>query len=186
MKTPRRQIIKKYAHAFLRAYNNQFVADDYAYFACYLAFLHEHHQITFYAYHAVLDNEKKIELFMKIFDRACSPHSVVRDALEKLITILAYHERLWLLADIIELIKVKFYSAIGFQHTRIATSHALSDQDRQEIIESFKTLTGKNIDAEFVVDPRLIAGLRVISQDYLWELSIAQKIKALQVKNYGY
>jgi F0F1-type ATP synthase delta subunit len=179
MKTPRRQIVKKYTHAFLRTYNSQFIPADRESVSCYLSFLHEHHQITFFAYHAALDAGNKIELFMRAFDESCISRMQMRQALEKLITILVYHERILLLPEILKLIIVRFYAAIGYQHALISTSHAINEQEQQEIIESFKALADKNIDAEFSVDPQLIAGLRIISQDYLWESSIAQKIKVL-------
>ncbi len=186
MKTPRRQIIKKYARAFLYTYAGLLVPDDYRNLLAYNQFLKKNGIGGFLVRNVTLLPEEKIAFFIKIFALACPEStSIFKTALEKLITLLIGHERIFLLPDILALIQLRLLNQIGYQHAVVATSQEVTDHDKKEIIKSFKTLTGKKIDAEFLVDPELIAGIRIISQDYIWESSIAQHLKKLE-NTYGY
>ena len=104
--------------------------------------------------------------------------------LNRLVTVLQERERLSWLSEIMSLLMLRFFKGINYQHALVATALPVTMQQQTEIVEGFKKLTGTDrIDAQFIVDPRLIAGMRIVSQDYLWEASLAQKIK---VNRYGY
>ncbi len=183
MKTPRQQIIKKYTRAFLQIYKEHLQPVDLEALSAFAYFLKHHHTLAFFAHHAIVEHEKQVVLYIKAFSYK-APHArpELIQAVEQLITILADHERLSFLPGIISLIVLRFFNVIGYQHATIITADAVTVDQQKEIIESFKALTGKKIDAEFEVDPQLIAGMKIISQDYLWESTFAQKIKAFCYK----
>lgn len=186
MKTSRRQVVKKYARAFLYTYAALLVPDDYKNLVVYSKFLKKKSIGYFLVTQVTAMPEEKIALFMKIFTHTCpDATSALKTAVEKLVTILITHERIFLLPDILAVIQLRLFNQIGYQHTVVATSHEIPDHDKKEIIESFKKLTGKKIDAEFLVDPELIAGIRIISQDYIWESSLSRHLKKLE-NSYGY
>lgn len=182
MKTPRRQLVKKYARAYLQKYHADLQPEDLTCLSAYLSFLKKFPFMQFFSYQAVLSKHEKVAIFMKAFShinpqaRKSFSHSI-----EQLIMVLVRHERLALLADIVALIAIRFFNAIGYQHATIYTSDTISEGEQKTITESFAALTHAQIDAEFKIDPTLIAGLKVISQDYVWESSISQKIKSLKV-----
>jgi len=180
MKTPRQQIIKKYTRAFLLIYKADLQPVDLEALSAFAYFLKHHHTLAFFAHHAIIEHEKQVALYVKAF-LYTAPHARpdLVQAVEQLITILADHERLSFLPGIIALIVLRFFNVIGYQHATITTAIAVTDVQQKEIIESFTALTGKKVDAEFEVDPELIAGVRIVSQDYLWESTLSAKIKAL-------
>jgi ATP synthase F1 delta subunit len=180
MKIARQEIIKRYTRAFLEVYKERLEPRDLHVLSSFASFLKHHHLLAFFAHHAVIDHEKQVALYLKaVLYKAPDARAELIDALEKLITILADHERLAFLPDIMALLVVRFFTSIGYQHATVTTAIALTAEQKKEIIESFKALTGKKVDAEFKIDYHLIAGMRIVSQDYLWESSLAQKIKAL-------
>ncbi|MBY0110301.1 MAG: F0F1 ATP synthase subunit delta [Candidatus Babeliaceae bacterium] len=180
MKTPRQQIIKKYTRAFLQSYKSQLQPVDLEPLSHFAYFLKHHQTLAFFAHNAISQHEKKVALYIKAFShRAPQARPEFIEAIQQLITILADHGRLSLLSGIIDLIVLRFFGVIGYQHATITTAIATTEAQQKDIVESFKILTGKKIDAKFEVDPELIAGMRIISQDYLWDSTLAQKIKAL-------
>ncbi len=180
MKTPRQQIIKKYARAFLQSYKSQLQPVDLEPLSDFVYFLKHHQTLAFFAHRASTQDEKKVALYMKIFAyRSPQARPDLIKAVQKLIAILADHGRLPLASGIIDLIVLRFFGVIGYQHATISTAIPVTETQQKDILESFKVLTGKKIDAKFEVDPELIAGMRIISQDYLWDSTLAQKIKAL-------
>jgi F0F1-type ATP synthase delta subunit len=183
MKTPRQQIIKKYTRAFLQTYKDQLQPVDLEALSAFDYFLKHHHTLAFFAQYDVIERENQVLLYMKAFSvKAPEARSELVQALNRLITILAEHDRLTFLPGIISLIVLRFFNVIGYQHATISTAIPVSLAEKQEIIENFKILTGKKIDAEFEVDPDLIAGIKIVSQDYIWESTLAQKIKAFCYK----
>jgi F0F1-type ATP synthase delta subunit len=186
MKTPRQQIIKRYTRAFLQIYKEQLQPVDLEALSAFAYFLKHHHTLAFFAHHSIIEPEKQVALYIKAFScKAPRARPELIRAVEQLITILISHDRLVLLPAIIALIVLRFFKVIGYQHASITTAIAVTDAQKKDIIESFRALTDKKIDAEFEIDPQLIAGVKIVSQDYLWESTLAQKIKALG-KNYGY
>lgn len=180
MKTQRQQIIKKYARAFLFIYKHNLQPVDLKALSAFAYFLKHHHTLAFFAHYAIVEGEKQVAAYVKAF-LYTAPYARpdLVQAMEQLLAILADHQRLSFLPNILALIVLRFFNVIGYQHATIVTAHAVTEIQQKEIIESFQALTGKKVDAEFEVDPEIIAGMRIVSQDYLWESTLSAKIKAL-------
>ncbi len=186
MKTPRQQIIKRYTRAFLQTYKEQLQPADLEPLSEFAYFLKHHQLLAFFAHHSIIGHDIQVALYMKAFLlKAPTARPELSKAVELLITILADHERLGLLQGIIALIVLRFFNTIGYQHATITTAIPVTALQKKEIITSFTALTGKKIDAEFKLDTELIAGIKIVSQDYLWESTLAQKLKALHVHYKG-
>lgn len=183
MKTPRQQIIKAYARAFLHTYKDQLISSDIHSLVAYKDFLERHHRMLMVtSQNAAFSLNEKVEFFLKALSHSANDlrESVIR-AIKQLLTLLIVYERIVFLPEILALIVIRFFNAVGYQQATVSSAQELSLQERKEIVESFKNLTGNKVDATFEVDNNLIAGLRIVSQGYLWESSIAQKIKALRM-----
>ncbi len=182
MKTYDTQIIKKYTYAFLYVYRKCLTPDDFNNLSKVSSFLKKRKTSMFIATHADIDLETKGNLFLEIFMRAAPDSSeCLKNALKKLVIVLVMQNRLPMVIKIIDLIGVRFAQAIGYQEATIMTSHRLSSGEQQEIIKAFGFLTASQVNATFRLDTELIAGIKIISQNYIWESSIAQKIRALRM-----
>lgn len=160
MKISRQHYIKKYTRAFFKAYGELLQPSD----------IHTLQAFTHFVNHRPV----------------CAQPDQVRpeimQAIKDLVVLLEDHARLSLLPDIMRVITVRFLRR-GYQWATVTTAIPATQTQQQEVIESFKNITGQQVDAVFTVSPDLIAGMRIVSQDYLWESSLAQKIKVIL---YGY
>ena len=98
-----------------------------------------------------------------------------------LCTMLIRHKQLGILDTVLQ----KIITLIE-QHNRIlycvlSSSHQLSNDDVATFIDYFARITDKKIVYDTVIDPTLIAGVRIQSDTTVWESSVRKQLQQLEL-----
>ena len=65
----------------------------------------------------------------------------------------------------------------------ITSAIPLMQEDKQIIVHFLTEKTKMTVHADYQTDPTLIAGIRVKSQNYLWEKSVARLLRDIKLHN---
>lgn len=102
------------------------------------------------------------------------------DSFEKLINVLVLQKRTYLIQMIlIEIINL-YEDQQGLESFSIASSFALNDTELEQIKKFLAIHTHHNIMCTPIVDTELIAGIRMQSNNHLWEYSIRKQLAAIK------
>lgn len=176
MKYQEALIAKKYAKAFLNLFIDEISLKDYQRIVALRQFLKDRREVLTFLGLTQLEPLKKCAAFDFLIDKFKLPVS-----LKRLITILVEDKREYLFPTVlyyIELIYRQRKKILAF----MVKSSASLDAVTLRIIEKFlERKTGQRILTEQIVDKSLIAGIRLISNQYLWEYSIAKRLRALMM-----
>jgi ATP synthase F1 delta subunit len=169
-------VARKYAQAYLNVFGNQHTFQDFCSLWRACQFLSEHHSLLFYlSLPMIHDTDKKrfIDLFFEKFH--------LFDSLKQLFYLLLKNKHIFLTIDVLQ----DIYSLYKMQHKiselKIMTSSDLTDEKIKEITHFFMRLSGlEHVVVQYSIKPSLIAGIRLQSETYLWEYSIAKQMQKLQ------
>lgn len=165
----------RYAQAFLNLYGDKLTHDNYE------AFMHIERDLA---------SQKKVLFFFGLtmipdavkhqaLDRMCAPYPC-GSQFRRLLVVLLESQRMYLLPFVLEAI-IKGYREL--HHVTLATvttSHMLSEQAREQVRTIFEKKMGTVLVLEYVVAPRLIAGLQVRTEDVIWEYSIDKQLRDIE------
>ena len=164
----------RYAAAFLNLYSDTLTLDDYYAIQDARNFLNDNRNLLTYFKLPRMSEEKK-EALQKIFEAFNVPSS-----LHKLAHLLLGHQRLFLLKEVFDALLVSFRERKHIMVFKITSSHTLQKVQLDNIKNFLEKKTGNTILYNEVLDKKLIAGIRVLSNNYLWEYSIAQQLREAQ------
>lgn len=97
--------------------------------------------------------------------------------IKKLIYVLLEQGRIDFLGDIIGKIIQLYRLKKNIQFFKVSTSHSLSDQEKESMIKFVKSLASGEVVIKFIVDPKLITGIRIQSDSFLWERSVSKQLR---------
>jgi F0F1-type ATP synthase delta subunit len=100
-------------------------------------------------------------------------------AINALWALLIAHKRVLLVPTCIEEICLLFEQRENIQRFVISSSHDLDVKSIAIIKDYLERETGKNVIEEVVLDKRLIAGIRLQSDDYIWEYDVRKQLRTL-------
>ncbi|MCL4361448.1 ATP synthase F1 subunit delta [Candidatus Dependentiae bacterium] len=166
---------KKYAKAFL----NIFFADINLEFINKLSVLvqqlkHNHKAKAYMQMVSISDQEKK-----KVITKMLSSFGLDNN-LDKLIDILIKNKRLYLLFLILEQIEQKYKERENIIDITFKSANELDEKERKVIEDFFAKKVGKKVFYKYLIDKNLIAGVKLIGDNYLWEYSLAQKLNSIK------
>ncbi len=69
---------------------------------------------------------------------------------------------------------------LGKVSAQVSSPQPLSEESKQQVADTFSTLTGKSIVIENIVDPALLGGIRVRIGDRLYDGSLAGKLSEMK------
>lgn len=174
MKLQELAVARKYAQAYVHVCGSRLTEENFGQIEQFIIEYKQHKEKFFYLRLLSLAPGIKSTLILKSLDRFG-----LRSVLEPLIFILAGHSRLGLLVHVLQSIHALYKEMHGMVDVTIQSAHPL-DVQQQSIVTSFlEHLTGKKIHAVLAGNPELIAGIRVQSDTFLWEHSVAQQLRSL-------
>lgn len=109
-------------------------------------------------------------------------HFSLPESLKKLIDLMTRHKRLSLFAAVLRDICCLYFDKNNMLEVTITTATDLDPSQQAKLENFFMKLSGKKIISNVVIDEELIAGLRMQSDLFLWQYSIASRIRALSAK----
>jgi len=176
MKHQEALIAKKYAKAFLNLFIDEISLKDYQRIVELRQFLKDRREVLTFLGLPQLEPSKKCAVLDYLIDKFN-----LLTSLKRLITILVDDKREYLFPMVL------YYIVLIYRQRKkilafTVKSSALLDAATLCIIEKFlERSTGQRILTEQIVDKSLIAGVRLISDQYLWEYSIAKRLRTLMM-----
>ncbi|OGB97008.1 hypothetical protein A3F06_01490 [candidate division TM6 bacterium RIFCSPHIGHO2_12_FULL_36_22] len=165
-------IAQKYARAFYNVYGHEITLDSFWILRSAGSYLRYIPGVLFFLTLVDIDNKVREEMINVLLTKLKLPLSFAR-----LIQLLMLHRRIFLLPMVLQFLVdlcQEQHKALLFT---ISTSEQLkNDADKHEIERFLHRLSGCHILAEYTLDTNLIAGVRALNKNYLWEYSIESKM----------
>lgn len=169
------QLAHRYASAFLNLFMDQMSVDDVMRIKKAYEHLMSNSRPLFFLGFPMITVVKQQELIDIMFD-----YFSLFKPLKKLSNLLIKHRRGILFADVLKHIWWHYFQRKGIEYVTITSSHELSKDKIHVFQEYLARLSGKDILYEYGVDATLIAGIRMQSNQILWEHSIRNQLRALR------
>jgi F0F1-type ATP synthase delta subunit len=103
---------------------------------------------------------------------------------ESLLDLLANQNRLFLLPFILKEIYRGFLEIHGIMHFTLESALPLLDAERDAFLRFLRKKTQKEIHYTLVINPALIAGIKMYSETLGFECSVQQRLNELNSKNF--
>jgi F-type H+-transporting ATPase subunit delta len=168
-------LVRKYAQAYLNIFEEHHSFEDFASMWRASQFLSEHHSLLFYLSLPMIqpsDKYRFIDLFVQKFH--------LFDSLKRLFYLLLQNKHIFLATDVLQTIYHLYKQRHNIADLQVISSSDLSDEKLEEIQQFFMHLSGQQVKVHHQVRPQLIAGIRLQTQTFLWEYSIAQQLRKLK------
>lgn len=164
-------LAKKYALAFINIFGNQITDQWYEKIVSMSDMLRQRHDLILrLTLPHVTDEERQKALQLLL------PEAIFKT----LITLIIMHKRLLLLADILEQSAAEYRKKKHIEHFSITSSHQLSSESLDAIVAFLAVQTDQKITYDYSIDKELIGGIRMQSDNYLWEYSIQKQLQHMR------
>lgn len=170
-----KNIAKKYAQAFINVFPKAFGFGDLKKIEAAQFFLQTHKRTLFFLQLPQFDQERKNSMVADLIDYFSLPQGFTA-----IILLLIEHNRSFYIPDVLLWITKLYKDQINSAEFSIQTAQPVDDKQIESIKQFLSHLTHKKIIGVPSINTSLIAGLRLQSNDHLWEYSIRKHIKALQ------
>jgi len=167
-------LARRYARAFFNVYGTMVVETDFEGLERARIFFVQHKNINFFMKLSSLDAAvKKSAVKVLLKDLGLSP------IFSKVLSLLIDEKRTYFLPEFFYQLRNEFKKVKGVTEWKISSSQDLSEDD-QKIIEAFLKKTSKNdIYCVYECNNALIAGVRMQSDELLWENSVRQRLQRI-------
>lgn len=174
MKYSQSQAAKKYAKAYVQEYGDSLTLQDIEHMKSAMSFCREHHNFMSLVSLLTSKQVQRHELVDDMFE-----HFSLPETLKKLVDLLVARKKLSLFAYVLQDICCLYLNSHNLLELTIYTATDLTPEERQKFEQFFIKLSEKKIISRVVKDETLIAGVRMQSDVFLWEHSIAARIRLL-------
>ena len=168
-------IAKRYAQAFLNLFIDDLTDAD---------FIQVQHSIAFFSQNRPLLALLKVphiqaEQKIAALEQVLITNYKLPEAFKKLITLLVHNKRAALILETLEQLKKLYRAHQNIEFYKISSSHVLNDDELKILQKFLAQKTGRTIFYTYTIDPNLIAGIRMQSNERLWEYSIKKQLASL-------
>lgn len=168
-------IAKKYAQAFINIFKKKLVFDDLKKLESFSEYLRKNRNIFVYAKLSLIDISVKKE----VFDKLLSSFNL-GDFFSDLVNLLIKHNRISLLPEVLDNIIKIYKNDNNIMEFNVISSDKLTE-NRLNLIKTFlSNKTQKDIIIKEKIDPNLIAGLKIYSDEFEWQNSIRHQLNLLE------
>ncbi|MBP6892400.1 F0F1 ATP synthase subunit delta [Candidatus Babeliales bacterium] len=177
MRYSQSSIAKQYAKAYMAEYGSLLQPLDIKSVQSIIRFFRRHHNFMSLINLLVESNKTENVVLDELFEQFALPQN-----LKKLIDVLIVHKRLILFAQVLQDICCLYFQINNILELTIMTAMPLENHELEKFENFFKKLSGKTTLSNVVHDSSLIAGVRMQSDLFLWEYSIAARLRSLHQK----
>ena len=170
-----KNIARKYAKAFMAVFPKSFTFTDVGKIEIAQKFLQTHKQILLFLQLPQFDQERKKSMVADLIS-----HFSLPEHFSIIILLLIAHNRSFYIPAVLLAITQLYKEQTNSIEFSIHSTHNLNDQQIESIKHFLGKLLDKNIITTTLKDDSLIAGIRLQSNDYLWEYSLRKHLKTLQ------
>ncbi len=170
-----RNISKKYAAAFMTVFPKACSFADIGKIFIAQKFLQKHKQTLLFLQLPQFDQKRKKSMIADLIGHFSLPHQ-----LSAIMLLLITHDRSFYIPDVLFCIIKLYNNQTNNVEFSLKSAHNLHEKQIESIKKFLGQLLNKNITGTPSLDPSLIAGLRLQSDDYLWEYSVRKHLQTLQ------
>jgi len=172
-------LCRRYATAFLNIYGCRLSIGDCKALKDAETVLRAHRSWLVFFDLPDLTDEKREQMIATLIEQLHLPK-----VLKKLLILVDDHRRIWLLPEMINSLTKLFLERNNLLSFTIMSYPSLSDEQLTTIKDFLMNKTGKQVLYVSKEDGRLIAGIRALSGELLWEYSIKKKLREAQQVTY--
>lgn len=170
-------VAKQYAKAYLREYGKQLTVQDTDHMKSAIRFFRHHHNFMSLVNLMVNSDNSDHILIKELFEQFSLPLT-----LKKLVKVLVRHKQLIVFAQVLQDICCLYQQQNNVLDVTVYTAMPFQEGELEKFEMFFTKLSGKSIISKVVIDESLIAGVRMQSDFFLWEYSIALRLRSLRQK----
>ncbi len=167
-------LARRYAQAYVNLFGSSLTLEAALRLPVVASILEKHRSLLILAgLHATQERSKsQIKDLFKIAGFDASLYS-------SLLELVASHNRLGLMPGILRNIYKRYFDMRGIMHFTIESALPLYDEERDALLAFLRKKTAKEIQYTLVVNPALIAGIKMYSDTLGYEHSVQQKLYEL-------
>lgn len=169
-----RNISQKYAKAFMAVFPKSCTFADMGKINIAQKFLQTRKQTLLFLQLPQFDQERKKSMVADLISHFSLPHQ-----LSAIMLLLIAHNRSFYIPDVLLCITQLYKEQTNSIEFSLKSAQSLNEKQIESIKQFLGKLLNKNIIATSSIDTSLIAGLRLQSNDYLWEYSVRKHIQTL-------
>jgi F0F1-type ATP synthase delta subunit len=162
----------KYSQAFLNVYVKNISHADVKHMEKAYSFLVTHKRALFFLRVPLIEDGIKLKNIRAFCERFRLP-----DACIALFKLLLAQKKGYMLADVLLAIVKLYKRAHGITSLIVSSSCALKKGEKREVEQFAETKFPGTKEYTYVIDPALIAGVKISSETLLWESSIQQYLR---------
>ena len=170
-----RNISQKYAKAFMAVFPKSCTFADLGKINIAQKFLQTRKQTLLFLQLPQFDQERKKSMVADLISHFSLPHQ-----LSTVMLLLIAHNRSFYIPDVLLCITQLYKEQTNSIEFSLKSAQSLNEKQIESIKQFLGKLLNKNIIAAPSIDTSLIAGLRLQSNDYLWEYSVRKHIQTLR------
>lgn len=167
-------VAKKYAQAFINLYGSTMSLEMISQFVRAESFVQANRSVLLLLSLAYIDHEQRLHMIQEFVSHFSLPSACVQ-----LLVVIVSHNRSSLLSLVLWYIVQIYKKQINSIEFAITSSHELDSNSLDQIKHFLERRTGKHIIYSYAVDKGLIAGIRLLSNEYVWEYSVRKHINAI-------
>ncbi len=164
----------KYAQAFINVFIEQLNYEDIDKIYSWLNFFKTRDYLMFYLRLPTIKDDEKYKALIKTRE-----HYHLKDSFDKLIKLLLEHKRIVLLPQVLRSIIEIYKCCLNIVEFTFSSAQDLTEEDYKLFKSFLENKTSKAIRAHTKIDKNLIAGVKLYSDQLLWEYSIKKYIDSL-------
>jgi F-type H+-transporting ATPase subunit delta len=100
--------------------------------------------------------------------------------LRNLLLVLVDNRRAGLLREISEAFEEELRARLGVAKAEITSARDLSNEERTELVRTLERMTGKRVEANYSLDPELIAGAQVRIGSTVYDGSVREQLNRMR------
>lgn len=179
MSSAQRIIARKYAQALLNIHVKEMTHECYNKLIDLRSFFKEHQHLIHYLYIPTIPDTIKEQVLNSVFTRinTCS-------TIKRLVAPLLKQRRIELLEPVLDQLIDRYRLMAGIVMFNVATSHPLTQQEKDNMVTFLAQETGLTVWADFNINTTLLCGFRAESKTFLFERSLGKKIRDVKTSLY--
>jgi len=173
-----------YASAFLAQYRSQITPSMLETIQHVADKLHQKKSVLSFA--RLLEKEK--EEVSSLAHTYFADKGLPQESWKSLINLLVEHKRLPIIASVLKAIILLYEKEEGLSPCHVSSSIELTDQQKKDVEQFIRNNMARKGTITYEIKTKLIAGLRIMTRDQLWEHSAnkkLQRLRALIAREYG-
>lgn len=177
MKYSQSLVAKQYAKAYIAQNGASLSMQDIEHIKLAIAFFRKNHNFMSLASLLVETEGSNHVLIKELFE-----HFSLHQTLKKMVDVLLHRKHLVLFAQVLQDICCLYVLKNNILEVTVRSAAPLDSAQVEQFEKFFTKLSGKRIISNVVLDESLIAGVRMQSDLFLWEYSIAGRLRNLRQK----